>query len=294
MSLAASHVNGWAFHAHPEVWVLTVAIIVGYWYVIVRVGPNVDRAGEPVVTRRQMWSFIAGWAILWIGADYPIHDIGERYLFSVHMAQHMLFSLVAPALLLLGLPPWLQRRLWGSGWRAAALRRLARPLLAGGLYTVWLVFSHWPAAMDTALRHEPVHFLFHLALFSTASLMWFPVFNRNADLPRLTTPPGRMVYVFMQSILPTVPAAFYTFADNVIYPFYADAPRPFGLTAVSDQQLAGAIMKTWGGVFLWGVIAVMFFRWTAADERERKARRRVLTWDEVQTELERTKAPTAG
>ena len=294
MSPAATHVNGWAFHAHPEVWVLMVAIIVGYWYLLVRVGPTVDRDGEPVVTRRQLSSFIAGWAILWIGADYPIHDIGERYLFSVHMFQHLLFSLVAPGLLFLGLPMWLQRRVFGRGWRAAVLKRLGKPLLAGGIYTVWLVFSHWPPAMDTALRHEPVHFLFHLTLFSTASLMWFPVLNRNPDLPMLKTPPARMVYVFMQSILPTVPAAFYTFATSVIYPFYAHVPRPFGMSAVSDQQLAGAIMKVWGGLFLWGVIAVMFFRWTAQDERDRKARRKVLTWDEVQTELERTKAPSPG
>ena len=94
----------WRFHAHPEVWVLMVAIIVAYWYFLVRVGPNVDRGGEPVVTKRQLSQFIAGWLILWIGADYPIHDLGEGYLFSVHMYQHMLFSLVAPGLLLLGIP----------------------------------------------------------------------------------------------------------------------------------------------------------------------------------------------
>ncbi len=276
--------NPWAFHAHPEVWVLMVAIAVGYWYLV-------SRPGRGPVPRRKVALFATGLAILWIGADYPIHDIGERYLFSVHMFQHLLFSLVAPGLLFLGIPDWLQQRLWGSGRRAQVLRVLAKPLLAGGLYTVWLVFSHWPVAMDVALRHEPVHFLFHLALFSTASLMWFPVLNRNPDLPMLSAP-VRMVYVFLQSIVPTVPAAFFTFADNVIYPFYARAARPFAIGAVEDQQLAAAIMKVWGGAILWLVIAVMFFRWTGADERDRLARRRVLTWDEVQAELERTKAPS--
>lgn len=273
----------WAFHAHPEVWVLMVGIGVAYWY-LVRSGP---------VSARKVASFYCGLALLWFGADYPVHDISETYLFSVHMFQHMLFSLVAPGLLFLGIPEWLQQKLWGSGRRAAVLRVLGQPLLAGGLYTVWLVFSHWPTAMDLALRHEPVHFLFHLALFSTASLMWFPALNKLPNLPRLSEV-SRMVYIFMQSIMPTVPAAFFTFAEGPIYEFYARAPRVFDMTAVADQQLAGAIMKVWGGLLLWLIIATWFFKWTARDERERIARRKVLTWDEVQTELERTEAPSGG
>lgn len=277
-------VDPWKFHLHPEVWVLMAAIIVGYWY-LVRKGP---------VSRKQVAQFSAGWLILWIGADYPIHDIGEKYLFSVHMFQHLLFSLIAPGLLILGIPDWLQKKLWGSGWQAAALRRLGKPLIAGGLYTVWLVFSHWPKLVDYALAHEPAHFLMHLMLFSTASLMWFPVLNRNPDLPTMT-PPLRMLYVFLQSVVPTVPASFFTFSDGVFYKTYANAPRPFkGISAIADQQIAAGIMKVYGGLVLWLIIAAMFFRWTAADERDRKARRKVLTWDEVQAELDRTDAPSVG
>jgi putative membrane protein len=276
-------VDPWRFHAHPEVWGLMIAIIVGYWY-LVRRGP---------VSRKQVAQFSAGWLILWVGADYPVHDIAEKYLFSVHMFQHLLFSLIAPGLLFLGIPDWLQRKLWGSGWQAAALRRMGKPLIAGGLYTVWLVFSHWPKLVDFALSHEPVHFWMHFMLFSTASLMWFPVLNRNPDLPMMT-PPGRMLYVFLQSVIPTVPASFFTFSDNAFYKTYARAPRPFHLSAVADQQLAAALMKVWGGLVLWGIIAAMFFRWTAADEKERRAHRRVLTWDEVQSEFERTEAPKVG
>lgn len=295
--VASARVNPWAIHVHPEVWVLMVAIIVGYWYLITRLGPTSDRtlpdgSVEAILPKRRLFQFLAGWAILWIGADYPIHDIGENYLFSVHMFQHLLFSLVAPGLLFLGVPRWLQRRLWGSGWPAATLRRLGRPAIAGSIYTVWLVFSHWPVPVNASLRSEPIHFLMHLGLFSSAALMWFPVLNRDPELPMLG-PPARMLYVFLQSIMPTVPASFFTFADGVIYSFYANAPRPFEMSALADQQLAAAIMKVWGGLLMWLVIATMFFRWTAAEEKERHAKRRVLTWDEVQTELERTKAPTA-
>jgi putative membrane protein len=295
--LAANAPDPWAFHVHPEVWALMVAIIVGYWYLITRFGPTADRTLpdgtiEPIVSRRQIFQFGCGWLVLWIGADYPIHDIGEKYLFSVHMFQHLLFSLIAPGLLFLGIPQWLQRKLWGSGWPATALRKLGKPLMAGAIYTVWLLFSHWPALVDFALKHEPVHFWMHLMLFSTASLMWFPVLNRNPDLPMLT-PPGRCFYVFLQSVVPTGPASFFTFANGVIYNTYKTAPRPFHISAIADQQLAAAIMKVYGGLVLWVIIGAMFFRWTAADEKARKERRKVLTWDEVQTEFDRTEAPTA-
>jgi putative membrane protein len=242
-----------------------VGILVGYLY-LVRGGP---------VTGKQRASFISGWAALFVGAFWPIHDIGERYLFSVHMFQHLLFSLVAPGLLILGIPGWLQKKLWGTGRRATALRFLGQPLVAGGIYTVWLVFSHWPTALDFALEHDPVHFLFHVALFATASLMWFPVLNKDPDLPRLSDV-GRMLYLFLQSVMPTVPAAFFTFAEKPIYPFYAHAARPFSIDAVSDQQLAGAIMKVWGGLLIWLVIATMFFRWSSRDEKDRIERRRTL------------------
>lgn len=295
MEAAAERVNPWAFHLHGEVLVVVAAVAIGYWYLITRLGPTADRtlpdgSIEPVVSRRQIFQLTLATALLLVGAGWPLHDIAEKYLFSAHMLQHLLFSLCAPPLFLIGTPKWLQRKVWGHGWPAAVLKRLAKPGIATAIYTVWLVFSHWPVPVNAALRHEGIHFLMHFMLFFSSALMWFPVLNRNPDLPMLT-PPMRMLYVFGQSIVPTVPASFFTFANGVIYSFYAKAPRPFDISAIADQQLAAAIMKVWGGLLLWLIIATMFFRWTAADEKERRDRRRVLTWDEVQTELDRTEAP---
>jgi putative membrane protein len=105
--------------------------------------------------------------------------------------------------------------------------------------------------------------------------MWFPVLNRDTDLPHMSEV-GRMLYVFLQSVMPTVPASFFTLAERPLYPFYAHAARPFSLDAVSDQQIAGAIMKVGGGLILWLVIAVMFFRWSAKDEKDRRERTRTI------------------
>ena len=86
-----------------------------------------------------------------------------------------------------------------------------------------------------------------------------------------------------QSLLPTVIAAFVTFADGAIYPFYENAPRIWGLTAESDQQIGGGVMKLMGSLILWGFIAWIFFDWYARDEKASKEPH----LDDVNEELER-------
>jgi putative membrane protein len=281
------------WHRHAEVWVLVAALVVGYRYAVTRLAPF----GEPV-PRRQQWAFLGGVLALWVGAEWPIHDLAEGYLLSVHMTQHLLFTFVAPPLFLIGTPGWLLRRALGPHL-LAVVRRWAHPLLAGLVFNAVIVFSHWPVVVDATLRHEPLHFAVHVLLFTTASVMWLPVFSPLPEIRRLSDP-GRMVYLFLQSVVPTVPASFLTFADEPLYKFYAHVPRIWGISAVEDQQLAGAIMKLAGGAILWGTIFVIFFRWYQRQDREDKARRAaeraqrageaVLTWDEVERELTRTEA----
>jgi putative membrane protein len=264
----------WAFHAHPDVWVLVGALGGAYWWAV--------RRGEGA-SRRQVVLFCLGLAALWLHSDWPVHDIAEERLLVVHMIQHTGFQLIAVPLMLLGLPAWLFRRLFGR------LRLLAKPLVAGLLFNLVVVLSHWPAVVNAALEHHPLHLAVHVVLVAAAVLMWLPVLNlgRAPELPQLGDA-GRMVYLFLQSVLPTVPASFLTFAERPIYRFYAEAPRAFGLSAVDDQQLAGASMKIYAGSILWGVIVVMFFRWYARDQR---AAHDVLRWEDVEREFERSPAP---
>ncbi|HUQ40432.1 MAG TPA: cytochrome c oxidase assembly protein [Acidimicrobiales bacterium] len=279
MTFGAATVSPWVWHAHPEVWLLVVVAVAGYLWAVRRWAP----AGEQVGARQQR-AFLAGVAVLFVGAGWPVHDLAEKYLLWVHMTQHLLFTLVVPPLLLIGTPGWLLRKVLGPVLPLVAW--MARPLLAGLAFNAVIILSHWPAVVDATLRNEPLHFLAHLVLFTFATLMWLPVLSTIPEIRRLSEP-GRMVYLFLQSVVPTVPASFLTFAERPIYRFYADAPRPFGLSAVGDQQLAGAMMKLGGGVVLWGVIVVIFFRWYADDQRAQK-RDAVLTWRDVERELERT------
>ncbi|HEX2049822.1 MAG TPA: cytochrome c oxidase assembly protein [Actinomycetota bacterium] len=278
---AASAASPWTFHAHPDVWLVNGGLIVGYMLALAYLGPRRVPAGAPVATTGQKIAFFSGAALLWAGADWPMHDLSEHHLFSAHMVQHLLFMLVAPPLLLLGTPAWLLRTLLGTGLRFRVARLLTRPAAALIAFNGMIVFIHWPLVVELQSSSEPGHLAVHVLIVGASLLMWWPVL---APLPELATlsEPGKMFYLFLQSIVPTVPASFLTFASQPLYEPYADAGL-WGLDAVTDQMIAGLLMKIGGGLLLWAVIAVLFFRWHSNEEKQEPAS---VSWEDFERELE--------
>jgi putative membrane protein len=286
------------WNPHPEVWVLLLALVGLGVYAARVVGPKVIHDGRPVVTRRQKVAFAAGVGVVWVAADWPLHDVGEQYLYAAHMVQHLLLTFVAAPLFLLATPTWLARLMVGDGWFGGrVLRILVTPIVAGVLFNAAIVLTHWPVLVDASVESGAVHYLLHLMLMGAALLMWTPVCG---PLPEYRlSPPGQMVYLFLMSIIPTVPAAWLTFAEGTVYPAYDRPARLFGIGVTDDQQAAGLIMKLLGGGFLWALIVVLFFRWAGEQEKEERAHRvvvrreppppddEVLTWDQVEGELQR-------
>jgi hypothetical protein len=70
---------------------------------------------------------------------------------------------------------------------------------------------------------------------AAATLMWWPVMSPVAELPRLPEGPG-MLYLFLVGIPMQLVAALITTADEVLYPWYAAAPRTWGLSPLDDQR----------------------------------------------------------
>lgn len=279
-----AHVNGELFRwsPYPSVWVVMIGALVLYALAVRYWGPEHVSPAEPAVTRSQVWFFGLGVGALWIGADWPVHDLAENYLFSAHMVQHMLFTMVGAPLLLLGTPDWMARRLLKPRWLMAAMKRLTRPLPALLLFNGLLVFTHWPWIVNTSVSNEAFHFGVHVALMASALIMWWPVFSPMTELPRIS-PPGQMLYLFGQTIVPTVPASFLTFAEHPLYGAYAEMPRLFpGFDAVADAQVSGLIMKLGGGLLLWGIIAYLFFKWAA---RQESGVPDETTWQELEREV---------
>lgn len=259
--------NPWAFHAHPDTWFVIVLSSYLYWYAIKRLGPRLLGPRAVIATRRQVWSFYMGVLTLEVAGDWPLHDLAENYLYSAHMVQHMLISLVAPPLLLLGVPAWLTRLILRPQWAQGVVRVMCRPLVAGVLFNIVIAVSHAPFWVNGTLYHHWLHFWAHLLLFVVAMFMWFPVVNKLEEFPSLSST-GRMIYLFLMSVLPNVPAAFLILSTGVVYSYYSHVPHPFpGLNAINDQQLAGSIMKVGGTFFYWSIITTMFFRWVAGQYR---------------------------
>jgi putative membrane protein len=263
--LSAIELQPWQFRAHPQVWVLMLGIIaLGGWAVRV-IGPKVVPAGEVIVTGKEKAAFIGAVVAMWIAADWPMHDIGENYLYFVHMIQHLVISFVVAPLFLIAMPRWFADLIFtDDGVLSRIIRTLSRPVPAGGMFTAVTVFLHWPRAVQLSTESGAFHYSMHVLLFVTALFMWVPICGPFPE--RRISPPGQMVYLFLQSIVPTVPAGWLTFAEGAVYKTYDTEARLLGLTVTHDQQLAGGIMKIVGGFFLWGVIAVIFFRWASRED----------------------------
>jgi putative membrane protein len=268
------------WHPHLDVWLLIGGLAL--LYVLAVRGERARRPDEPVVTRRQTACFAAALGVMWLASDWPLHDVAEGYLYSAHMVQHLLLTLVVALLLLVGTPAWMARNLVGRGGLLRLTRSLSRPVTGLIQFNVVLVLSHWPVVVEATVRYHPLHFVAHAVLLASAVLMWMPVASPLPEIRRIR-PPAQMLYLFLQTIVPTVPASFLTFNDRPLYGIYAELPRLWGISALTDQQSAGLIMKIAGGLFLWGVIALIFFRWYESEERRDKDD--VLLWDDVEREL---------
>jgi len=250
--------NPWRFQPHVEVWLLVVFLVASYIYVVRVLGPKAVPAGEPVITRRQLWCFIAGISILWLATDWPMHDIAEEYLYTVHMVQHMCLTYFMPPLVILATPEWFVRTLVGEGRAYRALRFMTFPVLAGLLFNIGVMVSHIPGVVNASVSNGPLHYFVHVVLVSTSILMWLPVCGPFKEFQ--ITPMAKMIYLFLNSVVATVPAGWLTFAEGVVYKHYNIPIRVLGISVSDDQQIAGAIMKLGGSSFLWSIIGVMFYK----------------------------------
>ena len=269
-----------AFTAHTDVILVVGLIVVGYVTALTRLGPVLAPAGTPAATTFQKTCFGLGVFAIYLASSWPIHDLAEGYEYSIHMVQHLTYTMLAAPLLLLGTPAWLARWVLSPPWLFATVRKLSGFVPAIVLFNVVIVVTHWPAFVDLTLRSAVVHFLAHTVLLVSAFIIWMPVLSPLPEIPRLAPIP-RMAFLFLQTIVPTIPASFLTFGDHPLYRRYETLPKLWGMTALDDQLLAGLIMKIAAGLLLMALIAVIFFRWVATDEPMPRTRASVVPRPEL-------------
>ncbi len=257
----------WEWHWHTDLY-SGLLLFVGLY--LLYVGPLRGRlvwADVVKPTRWQVASFLTAAGVMLFSLAGPIHELSDNYLFSAHMVQHSLITLVVPPLLLVGTPGWLLRPLVSNGYVLRAGRFLTKPLVAFLAFNIILNLWHFPVFYEGALRQHTVHILEHLLFMSAAVIAWWPVLSPLPELPRISYP-AQILYLVALSISQTPLFAALTFSNDVMYSFYETTPRIWGISPLADQQMGGIIMKvSWLFVFL-PAICIVFLKWFYRQERE--------------------------
>src|SRR5437899_12545284 len=214
---------------------------------------------------------------MFVALASPIDTGGDRYLFSLHMLQHLLLAMVVPPLLLLGLP---------EQWRAFH-RFHVSPLAANVIFNLVLVVLHLPFLYDASLRNHPVHVLAHLSFIAVGVLFWWPILV-PAGRPKSMSVIGKIAYLGFAGVPPTILGLAFILSPVVIYPFYAAAPRVMPLSPLEYQLLAGLVMFGVGNLIYFAAIWVIFFR--LADKRATAGDRTVVEVERPSTMRRRERA----
>jgi len=233
---------------------------------------RVRRARGRVPRPRARLAFLAGLGVILIALTGPL-DAAIETSFSWHMTQHLLLTMVAAPLLLLGAPltlalqawPGRPRRLTHTVLHSGPARVLAQPVVSWALFFGVLWAIHLTGIYDEALRNPWVHALEHVMLLVTALLFWMPIVRADPS-PAGLSHPARILYLFVAMAAMGFLGLALVSADTPLYATYARVEGP--ARAVADQQAAGAIM--WAGTMLLIVPALAFvlLGWMRADERE--------------------------
>jgi len=198
--------------------------------------------------------FASGVLTMFLALVSPLDGLGDDYLFSAHMVQHMLLDFVAPLF-------------WPVMDRME--RFLGYPALAWllGNFTLWI--WHAPVLYNATLEHEGIHIFEHLTMLVTGTIMWWPVFTTVDE--RRMRPMRGVIYVAALSLSNGVLGIIFTFLNTPLYPAYVHPEDlrgalslirgQWGLDPVADQQLGGAVMWVMGGVIGLWTIVMLVNRW---------------------------------
>jgi cytochrome c oxidase assembly factor CtaG len=211
-------------------------------------------------------NFTLGVLCIFLALVSPIDDLGDDYLFSAHMVQHMMLGMIAPVLMVAGIPAsfvqaWLKVPLIARVERILGNPTLAL-IVANATFWVW----HLPYLYNLTLENETVHIFEHMMFIVTGCMLWWPVFKPVKE-GRLAAMPA-IVYMAIAAAISTILGIIFTISDTPYYSGYANPHdelgalklirEDWGLTQIADQKLGGAIMwEPAGAIFLWAIMVVL-------------------------------------
>jgi putative membrane protein len=255
--------------------VLISAALVAYVYVKrwrqVRIAPSPRASRDAPVWR--LCCFLGAVAAALIALISPLDALADQ-LFFMHMIQHILLLDIVPILAILGLTKVILRPITRS---VHELERragpFAHPAFAVVLYVVVIWAWHIPAAYDLAVRHSGIHVLEHISFVIAGSLYWWHLLSPIRARLRLDGM-GPVVYMASTKLFVGALGMGLAFAPSALYPYYVHHARVWGISAISDQSMAGLIMAVEQSLVMGIALAVLFVRALSESEREQQRRER--------------------
>ena len=220
------------------------------------------REGRPVA-RWRVGSFAAGVLLMAVVQIGPLDTLADSVLVA-HMLQHIMIGDIASLLIVLGLTgPVIQPLLHIRATRP--LRTLAHPLVALPLWALNLYAWHIPLLYQLAIRHDLVHALEHACLLWFGALLWLALIG-PLPKPSWFAGWGALGYVVAVRFLGAILANVLIWAQTVVYPVYKATDAARGLSALSDQNLAGGAMMVEQIVLTTILLGWLFSRFARQDE----------------------------
>jgi cytochrome c oxidase assembly factor CtaG len=242
----------WEFD--PSVWIGCAIAIAAYrWFP----GARLDR-------RALAW--VAGVLVIFVALESAIDIIGDNYLFSMHMAQHLILAMVAPPLMILGIPEATVDALL-RGPARHWLRVVISPYFAGCAYFIVLVAWHWPYFFDYALTHPLVHIAQHLSFIAV-------VIHRPGERWNLSAL-GEVAYLTVGALPAVVVGLTVALLPHPVYTYYLHRSELLGVSPLTDQRIGGMLMFAFDNILM--VVVAGWYMWRmfpadGADEARLRAR----------------------
>ena len=237
--------------ASESFWVSSALIFAAFLYLRGWLGVRSRNHGN--VKGWRAASFVVGLLFIWIATASPLAALDHEML-TVHMAQHLLLMTLAPPLILLGMPrkPLAHGLLQRFGTidrplRAEPMQQLANvvthPALCWFAAAGALIMWHIPSMFMLGLSSQPWHVIEQASFLVAGLLFWSPVVQSSASTSKWPEA-SMLLYLFLATLPCDILSGFLVFCDRVVYPVFLSSPRSFGLSALEDQQCAGALMWT--------------------------------------------------
>ena len=230
---------------------IAVLVGVGAAYVLAA------RKDPPSLLRSPL--FFSGLVLAFVAVATPVATVAVHYLVSAHLLQNVVLAEWTPALLVLGLGPWI------AGWvaRNSLARTLTRPLIALPLWLATYAFWHIPVAYEAALDNRLLLDLEHLTYVVVGVCLWWPVFQ---DEPWHLPSGGKAAYLFAAFVLASPLGLLFALLPSPLYDTYVQAPRLWGLEPLEDQQIGGTLMAVSEAIVFFGLLAYFFVRFMAEED----------------------------